>query len=75
MAFKERFYAALEDLLEANGIEGATVVDFDEVTKNDGYCETCWYEYTEVDITYTVGGIEKVYTYRGTFSELINDLT
>lgn len=75
MAFKERFYEALGDLLESRGIKGATVTGFNEVTKNMGYCETCWYEYTEVEITYEVDGIENVYTYGGTFAEIINDLT
>jgi len=75
MGFKEGFYVALAGLLEERGITGATVVDFDEVTRYDGYCETCYYEYSEVVITYEVDGVTETYDYSGSFVDLISALT
>ena len=75
MGFKERFYEALAGFLAERGIEGATVIDFEEETRYDGYCETCYYEYTEVVITYEVDGETRTYDYSGSFAELISALT
>ncbi len=75
MAFQEIFYDALAALLEKNGIANATVVNFDEVTEYGGYCETCAYEYTEVNIAYEVDGVYGVYRYSGSFGELIRSLS
>ena len=36
MGFKERFYEALAGFLAERGIEGATVIDFEEETRDDG---------------------------------------
>lgn len=75
MDFKENFYASLAEFLAERGIENATVTRFEQETESDGFCETCYYEYTVVNIFYEVDGKSDEFNYRGSFSELINDLT
>lgn len=52
------------------------ILDFREETYSDGYCETCWYEYTVVEIDYrTADGTRKTYVYGDDFADLVRDLT
>ena len=75
-SIKDKICEALGKYLERNEFEIKKVIDFEEEKKNDGYCETCWYEYTVVVITYlNKKGKEKTYTYSGFFSDLIRELT
>ena len=52
------------------------VTAYEEVKKSGGYCKTCYYEYIEIEITYTTTeGDVKVFNYYGDFGELIRELT
>jgi hypothetical protein len=66
---------AMVVMLRNRGIFAIEVNSFEEQQRSDGYCETCWYEYTVVVITYTTEtGSVQPYEYRGEFSELIQEL-
>lgn len=52
------------------------IVDFREETYNDGYCETCWYEYTVVEIDFrSESGHRGTFVYGDDFADLVRDLT
>lgn len=56
--------------------KAAKVTAYEEVEKSTGYCETCYYEWTEVDILYVdTEGKERKYNYDGDFGDLIRTLT
>lgn len=71
----EMLNGALLSFLNARGLNATEVTGFEEDTEYDGYCETCFYEYTVVRIQYTDSQGQHEYTYRGYFSELIRELT
>ena len=75
--FNEALLESMLELVKARSNPDAVkVVAYEEVQKSDGYCETCYYEYTEVKITYlTSSGETSEYGYSGSFAELIRDLT
>lgn len=51
------------------------ILDFREETYNDGYCETCWYEYTVVEIDYrSRAGERGTFVYGDDFADLVNEL-
>ena len=77
MGYKEKMNEAVAEFLrEKYNIDAVTVIDFDDRTVYGGYCETCAYEYTEADITYLdSNGEAQVYSYSGTFAELLNSIT
>lgn len=64
----ERPYGKSADAIEVTG--------FEEGIAYGGGCETCSYEYIEVEIFYNTakGGKTYVYYYDGTFADLINAL-
>lgn len=54
----------------------ATVLGYREVTKQHGYCDSCWYESWEVEIDYIDNvGNERMWTWYGTFGALVKELT
>ena len=75
--FNEALLESMLELIKArSNPEAVKVIAYEEVDKSSGYCETCFYEYTEVLITYTLAsGGTAVYDYAGDFGELIRDLT
>jgi hypothetical protein len=57
-------------------IDATRVTGLEEVTKSDGYCETCYNEWTEVEITYLdKAGDEQKYGWYGNMSEFIGEIT
>lgn len=76
MAIKKAIYGSALVMLKNMGIHDAIeVTAFEETTESSGYCETCYYEETIVEITYvSETGVVKLYTYYGNFSDLINEL-
>lgn len=67
---------AMRNYLIDLGYEVYQVVDYQELTKNTGYCETCNYEVTIIHIKYTdCQGRCVNYEYEGSFAELIRELT
>lgn len=74
--FQESFNAALLDLLKDRGVDAVEVTGFDDRTVYEGFCETCSYEYTVVDIFYKDSdGRSKKDTYEGSFANLIQELS
>ena len=60
---------------EAAGDNVTDIITYEEDTAGDGYCETCYFEWTVVDVTYkNDDGDVKSYQYRGDFMELVNEL-
>jgi len=58
------------------GIDAVKVDSWDDRVSYEGYCETCSYETTVVDIDYVdSAGTLKMYTYNGNFSDLMNRLS
>jgi hypothetical protein len=58
------------------GFSGVTAVAYKQDERSEGYCDTCYHEYTVVTITYrTADGSSGVYEYYGDFGELIRELT
>lgn len=52
------------------------VLSFRDQTYNDGYCETCWYEYAVVEIDVrTRSGVETTFVYEDDFADLLDTLT
>jgi hypothetical protein len=77
--FNEALLKSMLALVKERDNEATKVVAYQEVTRSSGYCETCYSEYTEVDIHYLVKGDKtktpKTYVYSGDFGELIRMLT
>ena len=76
-SFEKRFRAALNEYINRqNGVDSNRVMGYETDTVTDGYCETCWYERTVVEIYYieTDTGRSRIYTYDGDFGALIREL-
>jgi len=74
--FNDALLQSMLDMLNARNLDAVQVVAYEEVEKSDGYCDSCYYEWTEVEITYlTNEGQTRVYSYGGDFGELIRELT
>lgn len=75
MSLNENIRYAFAQFLKDRGLDVVEVIDWDERTVYGGYCETCAYEFIEVDIEYRNSeGTVKTYTYDGTFSSLMREL-
>jgi hypothetical protein len=76
-AWKESFYEALAEYIRNSGYtDVAKVTRFEEETVESGYCETCYYESTEVWVYYeTSEGVSLRFEYYGNMAEFIRDLT
>lgn len=70
----EGFRAAIKQLLENKNFRVDEVLKWEEVSGDNGYCDSCWDPYTHVFITYRDGDAEKEYEYYGTFGELMEEL-
>lgn len=73
--WEDHFKSALKVLLERNGCDVDEVLDWEEDTYTDGYCETCRYTQVVVDIDYySTQGIRLTYQHKGNFADLIREL-
>lgn len=76
MSLEERVRESMLGLLQRSGLPAVEVTSFEEDKRNDGYCETCYYEYTVVEIYYRdEDNKSKMYVYSGNFADLIRELT
>jgi C4-type Zn-finger protein len=75
--FNEALLESMLEMIQKNYPNAKKVVAYEEVEKSTGYCDSCYYEYTEVYIQYlTEENTEpKTYNYSGDFGELIRELT
>lgn len=71
---KERYLEFFAEWLrESTDFDVAKVVKVEQVTKSDGYCESCWSEWEEVNIHYvTSEGEPKVYEYYGSLADFFD---
>lgn len=87
MSFKDSFNTALINLINEYGDRYAhytspevvspavEIIDYDDDTRDDGYCETCYYEYTVLEITYKAeDGETRKFVYGEDFGGLIDTL-
>lgn len=77
MSLKERLNESLAELIRDAGIEVVEVRGYDDRTEyGGGPCSTCSYEYAVVDISYIAAdGRNRIYTYDGSFRDLIDYLS
>lgn len=73
----ESFLKAVAEVVARNtGNAVKEVKDVTTETRNDGYCETCSYEYAVIVVEYIDGaGKWRTWDYRGSFLELLRELT
>lgn len=74
MSFKDNLLEAMTNRLDEMtyfDLNGRKVVDYTEREDSDGYCETCYYEYTVIEYEFDDGSSYKETT---SFSELIKEL-
>jgi hypothetical protein len=76
-SFSESLLDAILGYVQKHVDEGAQrIVSYEEEERADGYCETCYYEWTIFTITYLGGdGLQRVYEYYGDFAEFVRELT
>lgn len=72
----EMFLDSLLRFVQKNGADTAVkIVDFDEETEQSGYCPSCYYSETIVEITWEdAQGKRGVTKYSGSFVRLLNEL-
>lgn len=71
---KERFHRFIADYLreECDVKDVVAVSNVAQEHYADGYCETCYHEWDEVDVTYVaLDGTTRVYNYYGSISEML----
>lgn len=77
MNLNDTIKSALTTFFQENypHLDVAEVTDWEDTTLHDGYCETCYYEYAGVRITYVdSAGRTGTYEYGDSFSSLISGL-
>lgn len=85
MSFKESFNTALLNLINSDTYThhlspevvspAVKVLDYFDSTYSDGYCETCWHEYTVLEVVYEAAdGETRKYVYGDDFGGLIDTL-
>lgn len=78
MAWQDEMKKSMAKMVEAYTSDSdVEVIKWEEDIEYGGYCNTCFYESAIMRITYTRGADDKVlvYTYDGSFSDLIQTLT
>lgn len=76
MSFEDAIKASMASLLQSYGIDAVRVNSYEEEERMDGFCDTCYYEWTVVVINYIDSkGVIADYNFRGDFGDLINELT
>lgn len=76
MELSESFNKSLKAfIINDTGADVVEIIDFEEDTKGSGGCETCYFEWTEVSVTYrdSDGDVNR-YDYHGDFMELVQSL-
>lgn len=74
--FGELLLSSMAQLLRRRGCDVVRVTSYREVERSDGYCETCYFDWTEVEIYYLDrNGETLTYNYGGNFADLIKELT
>ncbi|QIS16446.1 hypothetical protein [Nocardia arthritidis] len=67
--------AVAEYLRKTECLDVKEVISFSDRTVDDGYCDTCRYEYAVIDIAYRDSNRStKEFTYKGDFADLIRAL-
>lgn len=62
-------------MVDSYGLDVARVLDWEDDTEGDGYCDTCYYEYAVVRVRYQDSqGVLCDWTYGGSFADLIANL-
>lgn len=76
MKFSDQFKKALLSLVKAySDPDAVEVIDFREDEESGGYCPTCAYTETVVDIDYRrATGHRRSHRYAGGFAELVREL-
>lgn len=69
----EGFKGFIAEVLREDGYKDVEVVlSAEERTESDGYCDTCYYEYTVLDIVYLdADGVCERMTVQYSFSEIM----
>jgi hypothetical protein len=77
VTLEERIFEDMKEMLVSRyGLDVDQVTGYNESTRSDGYCDTCWYEYNVVEIDYLDStGNKHSWEYSGKFGELIQYLT
>lgn len=76
MSFSTSFFEALAEYVRSVGYDVAEVTNFSEEVRESGFCETCYYSETVVEITFIdTSGLTQEHTYYGDMAEFIRDLT
>lgn len=77
ISFNKALLQSMLELVQERFPEAIEIVSYDEVDKSDGYCDTCYYEWTEVEIFYLTSedATPRMYNYSGDFGQLIRRLT
>lgn len=72
----ERICESLAEFMrESYRLDVSEVVEWEDDTESDGYCDSCYYEYAVVKVKYIDNDFDKcTWTYRGSFADLINSL-
>lgn len=75
VTFEQMFHTSLAAFLRNQGIDAVRVTDTEDRTEYGGYCETCSYEYTVIDIYFIDSDDRRQkYTYSGDLGELMREL-
>jgi hypothetical protein len=77
MSWKDAMYDAVAEYLRDEfRLDVVKVTDMRQETRNDGYCETCWYEYIVVAIDYVKSTtLTGTYEWHGNMGELVRAIT
>lgn len=77
MTVEDRLKTAMLNFLLDTGVRAVEVVSWDEDIEVGGYCNTCFYEDKVVRINYRdkkKSKVLRIWTYRGSFGDLISAL-
>lgn len=78
MNFEERFLNALGELVsKETGDSGVEVTSYDTTITKEGFCDTCSYDVTIIEVYYTSDNRTRTtrWTFRGGLGELMRALT
>lgn len=74
--FEEALHAAMAKFLRKRDKDAQTVTSYEQNTRNIGYCDTCSYEVTEVNIWFLDSKNQnQSYSYSGDLGGLMRELT
>lgn len=75
--FNKALLQSMLELVQTSYPDAIEVLSYEEMQRSGGYCDTCYYEWEEVDIKFITSENPEpqVHTYSGDFGELIRELT